>query len=226
MDVTEEILHHHLIYGGSDYTAPHSLAASKSLHYANGPTMQRPIQERVTVIPRTLRYQDVTGLFGVENCFVRVHVDVPLDITLKCYEEPYWQCARISQEAQDPTSFYEVAVIDFSKDLEPLVNDYEPARITTRKRASTDSYVSVDLTNLKTGNQFIDDWLDIRLYTSERMEHPYDKMYVRLHDYFYIGFHARNTRRLPYNVSCLIGDELVSSADVEDTRYIARIINR
>ena len=226
MDVTEEILRNHLIYGGSDYTAPHSLVGSKSLHYANGPTMQRPIQERVTVIPRTLRYQDVTGLFGVENCFVRVHVDCDLDITLKCYEEPYWECARISNELQDPASFYDVAVIDYSKDLEPLVNDYQPATLSMRKRATTDSYVSVDLTNLKTGNRYNDDWLDVRLYTSERMEHPYDKMYVRLHDHFYIGFHARNTRRLPYNVSCLIGDELVSSNDVEDTRYIARLINR
>ena len=226
MDVTEEILRNHIIYGASDNTAPHTLAASKSLNYANGASIQKPIQERVTVIPRTLNYKDATGLFGAENCFVRVNVDCDLDITLKCYEEPFWECARISEEAQDPASYYDIAVIDYSKDLEPLVNDYEPSRITSRTRATTDSYVSVDLTNLKTGNIYIDDWLDVRLYTSERMEHPYDKMYVRLHDHFYIGFHARNTRRLPYNVNCLIGDELVSSDDVEDTRYIARLIKQ
>ena len=224
MDVTEEILRNHLIYGASDNTAPFTLAASKSLNYANGASIQKPIQERVTVIPRTLNYKDEVGLFGVENCFVRVNVDVPLDITLKCYEEPYWECARISEEEQDPTSYYEVAVIDYTKDFE-TVNTYEPANITTRTRATTDSFISVDLTNLKTNNIYVDDWLDVRLYTSERMEHPYDKMYVRLNDYFYIGFHARNTRRLPYNVNCLVGDELVSSADVEDTRYIARLIN-
>jgi hypothetical protein len=226
MDVTEEILRNHLIYGASDNTAPHNLSASKSLNYARGASIQRPIEERVTVIPRTLNYQDTTGLFGAENCFVRVNVDVPLDITLKCYEEPFWECARISLEPPNYTDYYEGAVLDFSKDLEPEVNTYEPAKITFSKRATTDSFISVDLTNLKTGNIYIDDWLDVRLYTSERMEHPYDKMYVRLHDYFYIGFHARNTRRLPYNVNCLVGNELVPSSDVEDTRFIARIINR
>ena len=35
-------------------------------------------------------------------------------------------------------------------------------------------------------------------------------MYVRLNDSFYVGFHARNTRRLPYNVELTIGEELRS----------------
>ena len=210
-----------MIYGASDNTAPHTLAASKSLNYANGASIQKPIQERVTVIPRTLHYKDEVGLFGAENCFVRVNLDIPLDITLKCYEEPYWECARISAEAQDPTSYYDVAVIDYTKDLE-TVNTYEPARITMRKRATTDSYISVDLDNLKTGNIYIDDWLDVRLYTSDREEHPYNKMYCRLNDFFYIGFHARNTRRLAYNVTALIGDDLLSAEHIEDPRYIAR----
>jgi hypothetical protein len=225
MDVTEEILRNHLIYGASDNTAPHTIAASKSLNYAQGGSIQRPIQERVTVIPRTINYKDTVGLFGVENCFIRVNVDVPLDITLQCYEEPFWECAHISLEEAGYTNYYESAIIDYNKDFE-MVNDYEPANITSKVRASTDSFISVDLDNLKTNNIYVDDWLDVRLYTSERMEHPYDKMYVRLHDYFYIGFHARNTRRLPYNVNCLIGKELVPSSSVEDTRYIARIINR
>lgn len=221
MEVTEQILRQHLTYGPSDNTAPQGLAASKSLNFANGPTIQRPEKQRVTVIPYTLRYQGTTGLMGAENYFVRVQADIGLDITLKCYEEPFWECARISNEIFDAGSVYTEAVIDGSKDL-TTVNTYEPARITTKKRATTDSYISVDLTNLKTGNKYIDSWLDVRLYTSEREEHPYDKMYVRLKDYFYIGFHARNTRRLDYNVEALIGDELIPASDVSDPRFIAR----
>ena len=72
---------------------------------------------------------------------------------------------------------------------------------------------------LKTGNKYIDAWFDVRLYTKNREEHPYDKMYVRLNDFFYIGFHARNTRRLPYNVKCVIGQEYLSGAEVNAMRY-------
>ena len=223
MDVTDQILQHTRAYGASDSTAPQNLAASKSLNFANGASIQRAEYQRVTVIPYTLKYKGTTGLFGAENYFVRVHADVPLDFTLKCFEEPFWECARTSQEDFDAGSVYEQAIIDTDKDLE-IVNTYEPATMSAKKTAPTDTYISVDLTNLKTGNTYIDSWLDVRLYTSEREEHPYDKMYVRLHDYFYIGFHARNTRRLDYNVEALIGDELVPSEDVEDTRYIARLI--
>ena len=223
MDVTEQILRQHLTYGPSDNTAPQGLAASKSLNFANGPTIQRPENQRVTVIPYTLNYKGTTGLMGAENYFVKVQADVNLDVTLKCYEEPFWECARMSNEVFDPGSVYVEADIDGSKDLE-TVNTYDPAQITTRARATTDSYISVDLTNLKTGNTYIDSWLDVRLYTSEREEHPYDKMYVRLKDYFYIGFHARNTRRLDYNVKAVIGDELIPSSSVTDPRYIARSI--
>jgi len=222
MDVTEQILQQHLIYGASDNTAPQGLAASKSLNFANGASIQRPENQRITVIPYTLKYQGSTGLFGAENYFVRVNAEVPLDITLKCYEEPFWECARITSEPWNPGSVYDSAIIDYSKDLEPLVNEYEPALISSKVRATTNSYISVDLTNLKTGNKYIDDWLDVRLYTSDREEHPYDKMYVRLKDYFYIGFHARNTRRLDYNVEALIGDELVEAKAIKDPRFIAR----
>ena len=152
-------------------------------------------------------------------------MDINTDITLKCYEEEYWQCAKISESSYDPSSVYEDALLDFTKDLTP-VNTYDPARISFGNTKNTDFYISIDLNNLKTGNTYIDSWLDVRLYTAEREEHPYDKMYVRLHDYFYIGFHARNTRRLDYNVEALIGNELIPASAVEDTRFIARRINQ
>lgn len=47
-------------------------------------------------------------------------------------------------------------------------------------------------------------------------------MYVRMNDFFYIGFHARNTKRLPYNVSLVVGEEYVSGLDTDQERYANR----
>ena len=114
---------------------------------------------------------------------------------------------------------YFTGIVDYDKDLAPL-NTYDPALISRQGLAILpDSYVSVDLENLKTGNKYIDSWFDVRLYSKTREEHPYDKMYVRMNDFFYIGFHARNTRRLPYNVKCVIGREYISGLGPEGMRY-------
>ena len=83
--------------------------------------------------------------------------------------------------------------------------------------------VSIDLTNLKTGNKFIDTWFDVRLYNRQRIEHPYDRMYVKLDDVAYVGFHARNTKRLPYNVKVRVGDVFIDITDLspDQLRYMA-----
>jgi len=221
MDVTEQILDHCQMYGSSDYTAPHSLASSKSLNYAHGASIQKPVLEHVTVLPRRLKYQDSVGLFGAENTFVKVKLEIK-DTGNLCFEEPYWECLRITLGDLELENTYYTAVADQSKDLE-TVNTYEPAQITNKLASIWNPMVGVSLTNLKTGNMYNDSWLDIRLYTKEREEHPYDVMYLPPNDYFYIGFHARNTRRLPYNVECFIGVGYVSAKDV-DPRYVAKQI--
>ena len=81
-----------------------------------------------------------------------------------------------------------------------------------------------ELENLKTGNKYIDTWFDVRLYKSNREEHPYDKMFVRDKDHFYIGFHARNTKRLPYNVKCTVGQQLIFGLPEEERRYINSVV--
>ena len=72
----------------------------------------------------------------------------------------------------------------------------------------------MDLTNLKTGNKFIDDWFDVRIYTDKRIEYAYDTVYLGINDYFYVGFHARNTRRLPYNIQVTVGLEYLDFYDL------------
>ena len=223
MDVTAEILQNHLTYGASDNTNPIGLSSSRSLNYAAGPSITRPDKARVTLIPYTLKYQDSVGLFGAENYFVKIDVTLNPIIAAACFEEPGWVCAQTKRKLEMDNG-WEGAVIDETKDL-TTVNTYEPAFMKYSLNKQYKGYLSIDLKNLKTGNIYIDSWLDTRLYTADREEHPYDKMYVRENDSFYIGFHARNTRRLAYNVECLIGNEYISEDEIptDQRRYIARV---
>ena len=211
MDVTDEILRNHQIYGGSDNTARHTLAASRSLNYVKGGSISKPVIENLNIIPFKFKYQDAVGLFGAENYFVRVNVNVDQRFSYGCFEEPYYQCAEIDENDDRWDSYYQAAIIDRDKD-KTTVNTYEPPYINIRPPVPTieNAYISVDLKNLKVNNQYIDDWLDVRLYTRDREEHPSNHMYVRLKDYFYLGIHARNTRELPYNIELTIGEELRS----------------
>jgi hypothetical protein len=221
-DVTQRILDRHIIYGSSDNTNPAYASSNKSLNYATGGSIHSPQQDRVTIIPYTINYSDTVGLFGKENHFVKVNVNIDPTVAFACFEEPGWECAIITNQDLITINTYVPALIDETKDL-TQVNTYDPARILRNSLGKkSDAYVSVDLENLKTGNKYIDAWFDVRLYTKAREEHPYDKMYVRMNDFFYIGFHARNTRRLPYNVKCVIGQEYISGLEPGAMRYSNR----
>ena len=221
MDITDQILRHHQIYGSSDYTAQHATSSSRALNYANGASIQKPELERVTTIPRVINYQDTVGLFGSENHFIKVDLKLQNPVSA-CYEEENWECARTSEETVDPDDDYTLpntggpvgqAYVDEDADA-TTVNTYEPSQFTEDRLYDIDeALVKVDLKNLKTGNIYIDNWLDIRLYNRAREEHPYDVMYVGTSDYFYIGVHARNTRRLPYNIECVIGKSTSGTGD-------------
>jgi len=222
-DVTQRILDRHTIYGSSDNTNPAYYSSNRSLNYATGGSITSAEKDRVTIIPFELKYNDAVGLFGKENHFVRVDVQIDKSITLfACFEEVDWECGSIVQEEVPTDATYIQATVD-GIIIPPIDNTYYPANY-SRSGLSTkqDAWISIDLKNLRTGNKYIDSWFDVRLYSSSRQEHPYDKMYVRLNDFFYIGFHARNTRRLPYNVSCLIGQEYDSYEDIENKKLIMR----
>ena len=210
MDVTRQILAHNNIYGASDYTGPHTLSASRSLNYVKGPSISRPDVENLNVIPFKFKYEDAVGLFGAENYFVKVNINLDKRFSQGCFEEEWYECAEITAaEEEDP--FYASAEIDYAGDPVTL-NTYEPAVINLAPPLPTiyDPWVSVSLENLKVNNIYIDDWLDVRLYTKDRKEHPSNFMYVRPNDFFYLGVHARNTRRLPYNIELTVGEELRS----------------
>ena len=218
-NVTKQIEKIHRIYGASDYTSPNRHAAGKSLNYANGASIQRAENETVTVIPYTLKYNDTVGLFGAENHFVRIKANVQGDVLLQCFEEPGWECASVNSRPDEEFG-WEPAAIDTTHD-QPVEDDgYEQATMSKNKLNRTGGYLSVELINKGTGLHCNDAWLDTRLYTEGREEHAFPKMYIKQSDIFYIGFHARNTRRLGYDVECVIGNEYVQYEDIEDKQLI------
>lgn len=224
MDVTQEIRNNHIIYGASDYNNPNRFAAGKSLNYANGPSITRPDHERVTIIPYTLKYQDSVGLFGAENYFVKVTVRLDESVALACFEEEGFECGTVAKGRSVEDVGYAPGIVDRAYDVPIDSDEYLQAqfKINSLPDLGIGSVLSVDLNNLKTGNQYIDSWLDVRLYTKEREEWPYDKAYILKNSEFYIGFHARNTRRLEYNVECVLGLEYMPSGAVSDPRLIMR----
>ena len=230
MDVTDQIRQYQIQYGASDYNDLGYIAAQRKLNYSEGSSIAKPIRERVSLIPSTLKYQDATGLFGTENTFVRIDVKA-INPTSICFVENTYECAELGTEVVFPGDEYTYndgrnvpgQALIFDKEDLTIVNTYEPAQFGGDTIPTlNDTQISVDLKNLKTGNKYLDDWLDVRLYTSNRMEHPYDFMWVPLNGFFYIGFHARNTKRLPYNVEVTVGEQIVSSFDIEDRRYLMR----
>mgnify|MGYP001293652131 CR=1 FL=1 len=222
MDVTQEVLNNHIVYGASDNTAPGSIAASRSLNYATGATITKPEKQECTAVPRTLNYKGETGLFGVENYFTRVQLRILGDAVFACYEEEGWECALMTERVVEEP-FWQKAIIDPNQDTQ-VINTYEPAltKGNSLPFIPGGGYLSIDLQNLGTNNRYVDDWLDVRLYTEDREEHPFDLMFVKPTDAFYIGFHARNTRRLQYDVSCIIGKQYVAYDSIKNKQYIMR----
>ena len=223
MDVTNEIRKNHIIYGASDYTAPHRHASGRSLNYAAGPSITRPAVQNVTILPFTLKYESAVGLFGAENYFVKVNLNILDSSPDACYEELDWICGYVDYLYSVPDLFYGTGFVN--RGDYTYTDGYVQANVNNNDlpyMAGRDAFISVDLNNLKVGNIYIDDWLDVRLYTKDREEHPYDKMYVRTNDSFYIGMHARNTRRLPFNVECVLGNEYLEYDAIQEKQLIMR----
>lgn len=223
MDVTQEFNKKYDFYGGSRSTNQAYVSANKSLQYAKqGANISDATPEKVTVVPSIINYKDTVGLFGVENVYIKLN----LDIQSFAYEQPeiiintYYD-AKISDTDAEFVNTYYQAVID-PLDDRFTVNTYEPANITNTLPGFARPMISVDLTNLKTGNQYIDAWLDIRIYTKDKVEHPYDRLIIPIDSYCYLGFHARNTRRLPYNIRCKVGEIYSDLIDVpaSERKYI------
>ena len=224
--VTESIQRNHLQYGGSDNTAQYVTSGAKSLNYANGPTLTRPEHITVMAVPMIDKWKDAVGLFGAENKFV-LYTYFDKDIlAASCFEDVGYECAEYHEFKSDAEPGYRGMKWD-KRDI-PVQQTYEQALWHAQNKipdySPDQTMVSVEIVNNKTGNIYNDDWLDVRLYAMDRVEHPYSKMYIPWREPFYAGFHARNTRRLPYDVDIVIGKEVVPLSSIKDKRLIRRTI--
>ena len=224
MDVTQQI-NKQMITSGGGSSRPEYFSVNKSLDRSKGSnSLMNAETQRVTAIPYAANYKDNVGLFGAENIFIKVDLDVQNStdfgegglIVIDGYFE-------VTIGSDVDTLYYTQAFADYSKDLLPIENDYLPAVFTNELKYVQRPLVKIDLNNIKTGNKYIDSWFDVRLYKPNREEHAYDIMYINPQSFFYIGFHARNTKRLPYNVRMTVAGELISEFDLtkEQKRFLA-----
>lgn len=226
MDVTREIRRTNLKYGASDNTNPLGYSAAKTLNLAKGPSITRPDNLEVSVIPYALTYRDAVGLMGTENYYLKVTINVIGDIVKEFFEEEGWGAAELQPLVIDNTPSYLAAEVEYDEvEDDTNYNETEFPEVGL-PAVGAEEYLSVELTNNGTGNIYVDNHLDVRLYTRDREEHPYDLMYISRYDHFYIGVHARNTRVLPYDFTLRIGGEYRDVSRIEDKRYIMRSSNR
>ena len=225
--VTSRVQRRHLHYGASDNTAQYATAAGRSLNYANGPTLTRPDVHQIYVMPNIQKWEDSVGLFGAENKFVLyTFTDKDTIMANACYEDEAYECGEYlpTREKEDPGF---KALLWENRDV-PIEDTYEQATVILQKEFPTfpgeQLFTSVEIINNGTKNVYNDDWLDVRLYAKDRIEHPYKKMYVPFLEPFYAGFHARNTRRLPYDVDIVIGKEVMPLRLIKDKRLVRRTV--
>ena len=112
---------------------------------------------------------------------------------------------------------WEGAIADWYKD-QTIQNYYEPAQVVNKLPNLPCPKATVSLRNLGTGNKYNDSWLDVRLYDQNRRPIAEDDIWINAKSSFYIGFHARNTRRLPFNVECVIGQQYKPASDIKSSK--------
>ena len=223
MDQTQEILNNHIIYGASDSTNQNATSIGK-LNYANGGSIQHAWKQDIVNLKTTLHWKDTIGLAGAENQFLKLQLKLSDFPNPSCFEELGWQCVDPNRDKQEKEPQWDGAFDNDYLDLEPA-GQYEPAQWIMPKFPvyKEPAFVSVRVENIGTKNHHNDNWLDTRLYTKERFEHPYDLMYVKKDEYFYIGFHARNTKRTAYDIKLHIGEYWVPYSGIKDKRFVRRL---
>ena len=216
MNVTTEINNKIQSMGGSGCSNPTYLSSNKSLLFANGANnINTAPSQRVTAIPTQLKFSDSVGLFGSENTFVKVDLQIQSSISvfanIEFPENTYFPVWTLDDQTL-VNDFY-TAEFDYFTD-KVTVDGYAPASITATLSEYSRPMVSIDLNNLKTGNKFIDAWLEVTLYGKDKQAVDGDYLYTDIDSYFYVGFHARNTRRLAYNVDLKVGVEYIDYDDM------------
>lgn len=215
-DVTPQIISYAELYGSSDNTNQNSTASSRTLQYATGSTVQKPVHVPVKTAPQLLTFQNPTGvgLFGAEMVVLRFDLDIkdsgkldncgPIGIDL------YFP-ACVHRIDQGTVNTYQQLEADQYADLIE-VNSYEPALFSNTGVLDTlhQPMIKVGLKNLGSGNQYQDCWVDAYFLGADRKVMAETEFWTPLRSSFYLSISARNTRRMPYNLEVSIGDQITS----------------
>lgn len=208
MDVTKAINQIHNQYGGGGNSIASTLSANRSLNFAEGASIQKPVVTgTITRLPFTLKFKGTVGSFGADNQFFEINTSIQDYGREEVYEDG-WAVALVS-EYTDTDPYYVPGLVNQRNDNE-IVNTYYPGIITDNLFGITKPVFTLEMKNKGTGNMYEDAWLDVRLYTKAKEEHPYDGMILQADDKLYVGFHARNTRRLSYDVEIVIGESFTN----------------
>jgi len=212
-DVTNAVQRIRNTYGGSDNTNPRNLSANKSINYASGNTFINANSLRVTVAPSSFTLTGEVGLFGVENDFIKIDLNI-LNTGgggASIPDNDGYSSASFIQEPE--TSDYADAAVDYTLDT-TVVNSYNAAALSNTLANYYLPTVDIKLINNGTGNIYMDSHVDVSLYTEDRRPLAFDNAFVSAQGCFFIGIHARKSRRLPYNVSVTLGERYVSLLDL------------
>lgn len=197
----------------------------KALNLADGPTLRNPDKQIIYAAPTFEKWVGSVGLQGAENKFIEYSfVDVNDLYAAICLDDDGYECGYYSRQAEIDQGYSSLL---FTEGHYPAVNTYDQAiwnKGGIPEYGNLKSFMSVEIINHGTNNIYNDNWLDVRLYGKDRQLHPYSKMYIPVAEKFYAGFHARNTRELPYNIEIQIAKNIVPMSRIEDKRLIRRTI--
>ena len=77
MNVTQDINKRIDSYGGRPSSDPKYAASNRTLDFAaQGSNINQAVPEPVSIIPIGLGYKDTVGLFGVENVYIKLDLDL------------------------------------------------------------------------------------------------------------------------------------------------------
>ena len=216
MNVTTEINIKRNSMGGSGSSRQEYLSSNKSFNLAaGGNNINNAAPMLVTAIPVDVSMKDTVGLFGSENNFVKINVDIKSTTSLFTSPgivENDFEPVALKQD-QDVENDFFTAFFDFTKDPNP-VDQFDPAFLSNTLSGYYRPVISVELFNLGTGNRFVVNWLDVQLYSRDRQPIDVDKIFTDLSSDIFVGIHARNTKRLPYNVKVVVGAEYLEYEDM------------
>ena len=120
MNVTEQI--NRTMANGGGSSNPAYFSTNKSLDYAKGSnSLLNARQENITAIPYSTTYKDSVGLFGAENVFIKVQLNIQNSLSLVNGIEVFdYTDAVLNTAIDDSDLYWDTAFTDYDLDLDAV----------------------------------------------------------------------------------------------------------